>query len=111
MWALNGSAFIISLALARQGRTEEAALLAEGHHERHAWMGTTDAVYRGMALSIACAACGRQGEALAHAHEGRAGRALHRLQPLPVAFALEHLSLCATFDGTDNCDGISGAPL
>ncbi len=69
MWALNGSAFIISLALARQGRTEEAALLAEGHHERHAWMGTTDAVYRGMALSIACAACGRQGEALAHAHE------------------------------------------
>ena len=69
MWALNGSAFIISLALARQGRTEEAALLAEGHHERHAWIGTTDAVYRGMALSIACAACGRQGEALAHAHE------------------------------------------
>ena len=33
MWALNGSAFIISLALARQGRTDEAALLAEGHDE------------------------------------------------------------------------------
>jgi hypothetical protein len=32
-------------------------------------MGTTDAVYRGMALSIACAARGRQDEALAHAHE------------------------------------------
>ena len=69
MWALNGSAFIISLALARQGRTDEAALLAEGHDERYAWMGTTDAVYRGMALSIACAARGRQDEALAHAHE------------------------------------------
>ena len=110
MWALNGSAFIISLALARQGRTEEAALLAEGHHERHAWMGTTDAVYRGMALSIACAACGRQGEALAHAHE--AAQDARSTDSNPYQSLLRwSTSLCATFDGTDNCDGISGAPL
>ena len=68
MWALNGSAFIISLALARQGRTDEAALLAEGHDERHASMGTTDAVYRGWRSRSRAPRAGRS-EALAHAHE------------------------------------------
>jgi hypothetical protein len=41
--ALNGSAFIISLALARQGRADEAGLLAEGHDERYAWPRRTPA--------------------------------------------------------------------
>ena len=91
VWALNGAAFIVAIALARQGRTDEATVLAERCEERYAWMGKTDAVCRGMALSTASETRGRREEALAYAHE-TAEVVRSTDSNLYQSLALEHLA-------------------
>lgn len=83
VWALNGAAFIVAIALARQGRTDEATVLAERCEERYAWMGKTDAVCRGLVDSERNTWTAGRGARIRP--RDRRGCALHRLQSLPVA--------------------------
>ena len=69
VWVLNGGSFTLAFTLARQGRGDEAAVLADALDKRYSWMGNPDAVCRSLALSAARASQGRHEEALTFATE------------------------------------------
>jgi len=97
VWILNGLSFYMVISLARQGRTDEAAVLANVLDERYVWMGAPDEVVRSVALSVAQSARGRREGALALATE-----AVEHVRAtdstLLLVLALEHLAglLCET---------------
>jgi len=91
VWVLNGASFFLPLALSRQGRGDEAAVLAEALDERYVWMGRPDGVTRAIALSAARAVRGRSEDALSLAMEG-ADIARSSDSTLLKTLALEHLA-------------------
>jgi class 3 adenylate cyclase len=90
-WMLNGPPFWISVAVARQGRTDEAALYADKLDIDYRWMGTPDHVARGIAISTALASRGNRDEALRLARE-TAEDARSTDSNLLRSLALEHLA-------------------
>ena len=93
VWVLNEWGWLLPLALAKQGRADEAAVLADAHAngDRFAPIGAEGSIYRGVALSGALAFRQRDAEALALATEAATtARATdsHLLRTL----ALEHLA-------------------
>jgi hypothetical protein len=90
-WMLNGPPFWISIAVARQGRTDEAALFADKFDNDYRWMGTPDHIARGIAVSTALASRGKRDEALRLARE-TADDARSTDSNLLRSLALEHLA-------------------
>jgi tetratricopeptide (TPR) repeat protein len=94
VWVVNEWGWLLPLALAEQGRADEAAVLADACSERYAREGVWSAegrIYRGVALSHARAARGRHEEARGFAAEALSvacGTDSHLLR----ALALERLA-------------------
>jgi class 3 adenylate cyclase len=91
IWMLNGPPFWISVAIARQGRADEAALYADKLDNDYRWMGTPDHIARGIAVSTALASRGKRDEALRLAGEA-AEDARSTDSNLLRSLALEHLA-------------------
>ena len=92
VWVVNDWGWLIPLALAKQGRMDEASVLADALAERYTRIGAAEGrIYRGVALSIARRSRGRPEEALALANEA-ASTARSRDSNLLRALALEHLA-------------------
>jgi hypothetical protein len=90
-WVLNGPPFWISVAVARQGRADEAALYADKLENDYRWMGVPDHIGRGVAVSTALASRGKPDEALGLARE-TADDARSTDSNLLRSLALEHLA-------------------
>jgi class 3 adenylate cyclase len=69
VWIMNDQGWILPLAVARQGRSDEAALLADAMEERYSPMGVHGRIFRNVALSQARSSRGNRSEALALATE------------------------------------------
>ena len=92
VWVVNDWGWLIPLALAKQGRMDEASVLADALAERYTRIGAAEGrIYRGVALSIARRSRGRPEEALALANEA-ASTARSTDSNLLRALALEHLA-------------------
>jgi tetratricopeptide (TPR) repeat protein len=91
VWILNGVSFYLPIALARQARGDEGAVLADALDERYTWMGAPDEVVRTLALSVAGAARGRKEEALSLAREA-VEQARSTDSTILRVLALEHLA-------------------
>lgn len=89
--SLHISRWLVPLALAKQGRIDEASGLADALAERYTRIGAEGRIYRGVALSIARRSRGRPEEALTLAHEA-ASIARSTDSNLLRALALEHLA-------------------
>jgi class 3 adenylate cyclase/tetratricopeptide (TPR) repeat protein len=70
IWVINSAGWWLPIALARQGRTDEAAVLADSLQAPYRDMDTAGKVSRQIALSIVATARGRVAEAVAHATQG-----------------------------------------
>ena len=98
VWVVSEWSWLLPLALAKQGRIDEASVLADAFAERYTRIGAAEGrIYRGVALSIARRSRGRPEEALALANEA-ATTARSTDSNLLRALALEHLAdlLCET---------------
>jgi class 3 adenylate cyclase len=91
VWVVNEWGWLLPLALAKQGRIDEAAVLTDAYSERYTRMGAEGRIYRAVALSHARSARGRNEEARGLAVEAAStarGTDSHLLR----ALALEHLA-------------------
>jgi hypothetical protein len=91
VWIVNSHGSLLPLAMWRQGRGDEAAVIADSLEERYQEMDGFGSVNRQVALSAARAARGLREEALAFAIEG-AGIARSMDSHCTRAMALEHLA-------------------
>jgi class 3 adenylate cyclase/tetratricopeptide (TPR) repeat protein len=91
VWVVNDWGWLVPLALAKQGRMDEASVLADALAEQYTPMGAEGRIYRGVALSIARRSRGRPEEALTLANEA-ASTARSTDSNLLRALALEHLA-------------------
>jgi class 3 adenylate cyclase/tetratricopeptide (TPR) repeat protein len=91
VWILNGLSFYLPIAVARQGRADEAAVLADALDERYTWMGAPDEAIRDLALSVARSARGRREDAIGWATEAVA-QARATDSNILQALSLEHLA-------------------
>jgi class 3 adenylate cyclase len=91
VWLLNSSGWLLPLVLLRQGRDDEAAVLADALEERYREMEVLGSVLRGVALSGTRAVRGREDEALTIAIE-TAGIARASDSNLCRSLALEELA-------------------
>ena len=116
VWVVSEWSWLLPLALAKQGRMDEASVLADAFAERYTRIGAAEGrIYRGVALSIARRSRGRPEEALALANEA-ASTARSTDSSLLRALALEHLAdlqceidLPAAIGTLDECAGIHAA--
>jgi tetratricopeptide (TPR) repeat protein len=91
VWLRNSTGFLLSLALFRQGRADEAAVLADALEERYREIEMFGSVNRAIALSAASAYRGRRDEALLLARQAaELGRATDA--NVSHSLALEHLA-------------------
>jgi hypothetical protein len=91
VWVVNDWCWLLPLALAKQGRMDEASVLADAFAERYTGMGAEGRIYRGVALSIARRFRGRPEEASTLANEA-ASIARTTDSNLLRVLALEHLA-------------------
>jgi class 3 adenylate cyclase/tetratricopeptide (TPR) repeat protein len=92
VWVVSEWSWLLPLALAKQGRLDEASVLADAFAERYTRIGAAEGrIYRGVALSIARRSRGRPEEALTLANEA-ASIARSTDSNLLRALALEHLA-------------------
>ncbi|MGE5225288.1 MAG: adenylate/guanylate cyclase domain-containing protein [Planctomycetaceae bacterium] len=91
VWVVNEWSWLLPLALAHQGRIDEASVLADAFAERFPAMGAEGRIYRGLALSVARRSRGRPEEARSLADEA-ASTARSTDSNLLRALALEHLA-------------------
>ena len=92
VWVVSEWSWLVPLALAKQGRMDEASVLADAFAERYTRIGAAEGrIYRGVALSIARHFRGRREEALALANEA-VSTARSTDSNLLRALALEHLA-------------------
>jgi class 3 adenylate cyclase/tetratricopeptide (TPR) repeat protein len=91
VWVVNDWGWLLPLALAQQGRADEAAVLADAHAERYRPMGLEGRIYRGVALSGALASRHRRAESLELATE-TAATARTTDSNLLRTLAFEHLA-------------------
>jgi hypothetical protein len=98
VWIINSGGWMLPLALQRQGRADEAAVLADALDERYRQMERFGSVVRGVALSGGRAFRGRRDEAMALAFE--AAEIARSMDSNPSrSLALEHLA--GLLHGTD----------
>ena len=91
-WVVSEWSWLLPLALAKQGRVDEASVLADAFAERYTRIGAAEGrIYRGVALSIARRFRGRPEEALRLANEA-VSTARSTDSNLLRALALEHLA-------------------
>jgi class 3 adenylate cyclase/tetratricopeptide (TPR) repeat protein len=92
VWVVSEWSWLVPLALAKQGRTDEASVLADAFAERYTRIGAAEGrIYRCVALSIARRFRGRLEEALTLANEA-VTTARSTDSHLLRALALEHLA-------------------
>ena len=91
VWVVTEWSWLLPIALAKQGRIDEASVLADAFAERYPAMGAEGRIYRGVALSIARRYRGRAEEAHALANEA-ASTARSTDSNLLRALAFEHLA-------------------
>jgi tetratricopeptide (TPR) repeat protein len=91
VWVVNDWGWLVPLALGRQGRIDEASVLAEALAESYVPMGAEGRIYRDVAVSIARRSRGRLEEASALA-EAAASIARSTDSHLLCTLALEHLA-------------------
>ena len=91
VWILNSSGWLLPLAISRQGRVDEAAVLVDALEERYREMERVGSVYRLVALSVARSARGLREDALALAIDG-AELARSMDSNCSRSLALEHLA-------------------
>lgn len=98
VWVVTEWSWLLPIALAKQGRLDEASVLADAFAERYQAMGAEGRIYRAVALSIARRYRGRPEEAMRLAEEA-ASVARSTDSHLLRALALEHLA--DLLSGTD----------
>ena len=91
VWVVNDWGWLVPIALAKQGRADEASVLASALAEGYTRMGAEGQIYRGVALSIARRSRGRPEEAFSLATQA-ATIARSTDSNLLRALALEHLA-------------------
>jgi class 3 adenylate cyclase len=72
VWIMSDQGWILPFAIARQGRSDEAAVLTDAMNERYSPIGVQGRIFRNVVLSQARSARGNRSEALALATEAAA---------------------------------------